>query len=61
MPCECCIHGLHHGFHPDPKVMEWLRLAGIILIALAALMALVALFMMIPQSPDGVPLMMTRR
>lgn len=51
---------LHHGFHPDPHVMEWLRLAGIILVALAALLALVAM-VLLSQSPEGVPLMITNR
>ena len=38
--------------------MEWLRLAGIILVALAALLALGAMVLM-SQSPEGLPLMMT--
>lgn len=32
-----------HTLHPDPKVLAWLRLAGIILITLAALLALIAI------------------
>jgi protein-S-isoprenylcysteine O-methyltransferase Ste14 len=40
--------------------MEWLRLAGIILVALAALLALVAMVLM-SQSPEGLPLMITNR
>ena len=53
-------HTLHHPLHPDPHVMEWLRLAGIILVALAALLALVAMVLM-SQSPEGLPLMMTHK
>jgi hypothetical protein len=51
---------LHHPLHPDPTVMEWLRLAGIVLVALAALLALVAM-VLLSQPPEGLPLMMTHR
>lgn len=32
-----------HVLHPDPKAIAWLRLAGLVLITLAALLALIAI------------------
>ena len=54
------LHPLHRGFHPDPHIMEWLRLAAFILIVLAALLALGAM-VFLSQSPEGLPLIMTRQ
>jgi hypothetical protein len=43
-----------HVLHPDPKVMSWLKLAGVILITLAALLALIAILFW-AQPPEGQP------
>lgn len=32
-----------HVLHPDARVMAWLKLAGVVLITLAALLALIAI------------------
>lgn len=46
------MHTLLH----DPDILAWLRLAGIIIIALAALLALVAIALL-SQNPDAPPLL----
>ncbi|MBI4892231.1 MAG: hypothetical protein HY821_16510 [Acidobacteria bacterium] len=46
------------GLHYDPHLMEWLRLAGIVVVTLAALLALVAMVLM-SNTPDGVPLILS--
>ena len=43
-----------HVLHPAPKVMAWLKLAGVILITLAALLALIAILFW-AQPPEGQP------
>jgi hypothetical protein len=43
-----------HVLHPDPKVMAWLKLAGVILITLAALLALAAILFWV-QPVDSQP------
>ncbi len=42
----------------DPHLMEWLRLAGIIVVTLAALLALIAMVLM-SETPQGAPLILS--
>ncbi|MGQ9919383.1 MAG: hypothetical protein ACUVS7_18440 [Bryobacteraceae bacterium] len=46
-----------HLLHPDPRVLAWLRLAGVVLITLAALLALIAILFW-AQIPEGQPFLM---
>lgn len=45
-----------HVLHPDPRVMAWLRLAGVVLIVVAALLALIAILFW-AQPFEGQPLL----
>lgn len=49
-----------HLLHPDPRVLAWLKLAGVVLITLAALLALVAILFW-AQIPEGQPFLMALR
>ncbi len=49
-----------HLLHPDPRVLSWLKLAGVVLITLAALLALVAILFW-AQTPEGQPFLMAAR
>lgn len=45
-----------HAVHPDPRVMAWLKLAGIVLITLAALLALITILFW-AQPADSQPVL----
>ncbi|GEM_PF-7105250 len=50
----------HHA-HPmhGPQMLDWLRLAGFLVLALGALLALIAV-VLLSQSPEGVPVIVGR-
>jgi len=49
-----------HVLLHDPKVMAWLKLAGVVLITLAALLALIAILFW-AQAPENAPLLIAAR
>jgi len=46
---------MHHG----PHLIDWLRIAGFMILALGALLALLAVILL-SQSPEGMPLIVGR-